>query len=93
MTTDLRTQMATHINAALALLDDIPDPVEREAAARLLGDDLLPATVLRVKAVRGDAIRNLRGQGKTLREIAGLTGLSVPRVDQIAKGVSRAAKK
>lgn len=85
--------MAAHIDAAMALADDIADPVEREAAARLLGDDLLPAAVVRVKRVRGDAIRELRGQGKTLRAIAELTGLSVPRVDQISKGVSRWKKK
>ncbi|MFJ4768519.1 hypothetical protein ACIP88_05285 [Streptomyces uncialis] len=86
---DLRDQMKAHVDAALALLDVITDPVEREAAARILGDDLIPDAALRVKEVRGDALRALRAQGLTLRAIAELTGLSVPRVDQIVKGVSR----
>jgi hypothetical protein len=91
--TDLREELKVHVNAALALLDGIPDPVEREAAARILGDDLLPEAALSVKRVRGDAVRELRAQGLTLRAIAELTGLSVARVDQIAKGVSRPTRK
>ncbi|MGW1979232.1 hypothetical protein [Streptomyces sp. NPDC001889] len=90
---DLRAAMAAHITAALAHIDGIPDPVDRERAARILADDLLPDAVQRVKAARGDAIRELRGQGMTLKAVAQATGLSVPRVDQIAKGVSRPTKK
>ncbi|MEU0691562.1 hypothetical protein [Streptomyces uncialis] len=82
---DLRTRMTQHIDAALALLDDIPDPVAREAAGRLLADDLLPAAAQRVKALRGAAVRDLRAQGLTLKTIAAQTGLSVPRIDQLAK--------
>lgn len=83
----LRARMADHINAALACLDDIPDPIERERTARLLADDLLPDAVKRVKAVRGAAVQELRtDRGLKLREVADLLGLSVPRVDQLAKG-------
>jgi hypothetical protein len=83
----LRTRMASHIDAALACLDEIGDPIERERAARLLADDLLPDAGQRVKAVRGAAVQELRkGRGLKLREVAELTGLSIPRIDQLAKG-------
>ncbi|WP_411129900.1 hypothetical protein [Streptomyces sp. x-19] len=83
----LRARMAEHLDAALALLDDIADPVEREFTARLLADDLLPDAVKRVKAVRTGAAVELRtGRGLKLREVAELYGLTTGRVDQIAKG-------
>ncbi|MFF4738796.1 hypothetical protein ACFY2W_23365 [Streptomyces sp. NPDC001262] len=82
----LRMRMAEHLDAALACLDDIPDPVEREFAARLLADDLLPNAVKRVKVVRTGAAVELRGRGLKLREIAELYSLTTGRVDQIAKG-------
>jgi DNA-directed RNA polymerase specialized sigma24 family protein len=83
----LRTRMAEHLEAALAPLADITDPVERERAARILADELLPDAVRRVKAVRGAAVQELRTErGLKLREVADLIGLSVPRVDQLAKG-------
>jgi hypothetical protein len=83
----LRARMASHIDAALACLDEISDPIERERAARLLADDLLPDAGRRVKAVRGAAVQELRqGQGLKLREVSELMGLSIPRIDQLAKG-------
>ncbi|MEU5302235.1 helix-turn-helix domain-containing protein [Streptomyces noursei] len=83
----LRARMSGHIDAALACLDEIGDPVERELAARILADDLLPDARTRVKAVRAEAVQELREErGLKLREVAELIGLSVPRVDQIAKG-------
>ncbi|WP_424216607.1 hypothetical protein ACN20G_31260 (plasmid) [Streptomyces sp. BI20] len=83
----VRGEMARHLDAALALLDGLPDPVEREHTARILADDLLPAATRRVKAVRTDAAVELRTRHRLkLREIAALYGLSVPRVDQITKG-------
>ncbi|QKW08057.1 hypothetical protein HUT18_18395 [Streptomyces sp. NA04227] len=83
----LRTLAADHVEAVRALLDGIADPVARERAARFYTDELLPDVVQGgAKSVRREAIRELRGQGLTLREVSGLTGLSVPRVDQLAKG-------
>ncbi|MFD9859742.1 hypothetical protein [Streptomyces alboflavus] len=82
---ELRARMAKHLDAALAPLAEIADPVKRERAARILADDLLPDTVKRVKGVRGDAVRELR-QTLTLAAIKERTGLSTARIDQIAKG-------
>ncbi len=83
----VRARMADHIAAALACLGDIPDPVARERAARALGEELLPDAVKRTKAVRGGAVQELRAErGLKLREVAELLDLSVPRVDQLAKG-------
>ncbi|WKK26855.1 hypothetical protein QZH56_15415 [Streptomyces olivoreticuli] len=82
----LRERMAEHLDAALAYLDGIPDPVERELTAQLLAEDLLPDAVKRVKAVRGAALQELRDQKLSLRKIGELIGKSTPRVDQIIKG-------
>lgn len=81
----LRARMAEHLDAALAPLAEIADPVERERAARILADDLLPDAVKRVKAVRGEAVRELR-KTLTLAAVRERTGLSIARIDQIAKG-------
>ncbi|MGY4988893.1 hypothetical protein [Streptomyces nigrescens] len=76
-----------HLDAALACLDEIRDPVERELAARVMTDDLLPAAEGRAKAVRTKVVQQLRTErGLKLREVADLIGLSIPRVDQLAKG-------
>ncbi|RST03146.1 hypothetical protein EF910_21445 [Streptomyces sp. WAC07149] len=82
---ELRALMAEHIGAALAHLDGIQDPLERERAARLLSDDLLPHAVRSARQARTAAVLELR-QGRTLREVGELLGLSIPRVDQLAKG-------
>jgi hypothetical protein len=83
----LRARMASHIDAALACLDEISDPIERERAARILADDLLPDAGQRVKSVRGAVVQELRtARGLKLREVSELTGLSIPRIDQLAKG-------
>ncbi|ARX85646.1 hypothetical protein SMD44_05110 [Streptomyces alboflavus] len=79
--------MKQHVDSALACLDEIPDPVERELAARVLADELLPDAGRQVKAVRTAAVQELRTErGLKLREVAELYELSVPRVDQLAKG-------
>src|SRR5437763_15236475 len=83
----LRARMSGHIDAALACLDEIADPVERERAARSLADDLLPAARTRVKDVRASAGQELRqGRGLKLRGVAEVVDLSLPGVDQLAKG-------
>ncbi|MGW0933143.1 hypothetical protein [Streptomyces sp. NPDC002644] len=87
---ELRARMADHINAALACLDTVgDDPEQMERAARMLADDLLPEAASRVKAVRGEAVHKMRGEGpkkRPMREIAEQLGLSLPRVDQLLKG-------
>ncbi|WP_406321023.1 hypothetical protein [Streptomyces sp. NBC_00519] len=84
---DRRQRMKEQIDAALDGLYEIADPVERELAARVLADELLPEAGRRVKAVRSGAVRELRTErGLKLREVAELLDLSVPRVDQLAKG-------
>ncbi|MBI0374744.1 hypothetical protein JBE27_00240 [Streptomyces albiflaviniger] len=80
-----RRRMTEQLDAALAYLDEIADPVEREFAARTLVDELLPGAVRRAKAVRSGAVQELRTE-LTLRETSALLHLSVPRVDQLAKG-------
>ncbi|MFM9368086.1 hypothetical protein [Streptomyces sp. Da 82-17] len=81
----LRQRMTEQLDSVLAHLDKITDPAERELVARFLADELLPSAVRRVKVVRGGAVQELRAD-RTLREVAALLGLSVPRVDQLAKG-------
>lgn len=82
-----RQRMKEQIDTALACLDEIADPVERELAARTLADELLPEAGRRVRVVRSEVVRELRTvRGLKLREVAEELGLSVPRVDQLAKG-------
>jgi DNA-directed RNA polymerase specialized sigma24 family protein len=86
-TDPMRERMAAHLRAAVACLEEIPDPVEREHAARALVDELLPETLQQAKAVRRAVVVELRqGRGLTLKQTGELLGLSVPRVDQLAKG-------
>lgn len=85
----LRKRMAGHVNAAIAAcLDGIPDPIERELAARLLIEEVLPEAVKRAKGVRASVVQELRQGGRVkLREVGEqLGGLSPARVDQIARG-------
>lgn len=81
----LRSLTNDYVNAVRARLGEVPDALAREYAARLLMDDLLPDAVKRVKAVRSEAVGELK-EGRTLKQVAELTGLSVPRVDQLLKG-------
>lgn len=81
----LRSLTDSYVTAVRAHLADIADPVERERAARLVMDELLPDAVKRVKAERAAAVAELK-EGRTLKQVAELTGLSVPRVDQLLKG-------
>ncbi|MCM2391834.1 hypothetical protein [Streptomyces albipurpureus] len=78
-------QIATHIDAALAALGEISDPLERERAARRMLDTLLPDAARKAKGVRQEVVLKLR-EGRTLREVAAILDLTYARVDQIAKG-------
>ncbi len=82
---DLRILTVEYLSAVRARLADIETPVARERAARLFTDQLLPAVAKTVKDIRTAAVGELR-QGRTLREVSELIGLSVPRVDQLLKG-------
>ncbi|MFC9431912.1 hypothetical protein [Streptomyces sp. NPDC056987] len=72
----------------LATIEAIADPVARERAARDFHDALTKAVVeplAQFKAVRQQAVLELR-QTLTLAKVAEKIGLSVGRVDQLAKG-------
>ncbi|MFH8470369.1 hypothetical protein [Streptomyces sp. NPDC017991] len=84
--TDLISTSA--VTEALAAIGAIADPVAREKAARDLQDALTKAIaepMTQAKAVRQQAVLELR-QTLTLAKISEKTGLSIPRVDQLAKG-------
>ncbi|WP_116245797.1 hypothetical protein [Nocardiopsis sp. FIRDI 009] len=74
----------TELTHLIDRLRDIPDPVERTRTAAALIDALKDAQT-RVKAVRADAAAELR-QGRTLRQVGELLGVSPARVDQILRG-------
>ncbi|MFB6824236.1 hypothetical protein ACFCXA_21905 [Streptomyces virginiae] len=82
---DLRVLTVEYLSAVRACLAGIEAPVVRERAARLFTDQLLPDVAKAVKDIRTAAVGELR-QGRTLREVSLLIGLSVPRVDQLLKG-------
>ncbi len=67
-------------------LANIPDPVERQNAARTVLETLLPSLGADVKELRSRTVTELR-QGRTLAQVGELLGgLSIARVDQILKG-------
>ncbi|MEU4655202.1 RNA polymerase subunit sigma-70 [Streptomyces sp. NPDC023723] len=79
---------ASAVSEALAAISAIPDPVAREKAARDLQTALTEAIadpLTRTKAVRQQAVLELR-RTLTLAKVAEQLGLSIGRVDQIAKG-------
>ena len=76
------------VTEAITAITSIADPVARERAARDLQDALTAAIaepLTQAKAVRQGAVLELR-QNLTLAKVAEKIGLSVPRVDQLAKG-------
>lgn len=88
--TETVSRIALHLEAArkavLAELESVADPVEREAAAREVLRDLVPALG---RAVQGDRTRTVAAlkEGRTLAQVGKLLGgLSTARVDQILKG-------
>jgi DNA-directed RNA polymerase sigma subunit (sigma70/sigma32) len=81
----MTTQISEHIAAALAALREISDPLERERAARVMVESLLPDAARQAKAVRQEVVLDLR-RDHTLREVAAILGVTYGRVDQLAKG-------
>lgn len=84
--TDLISTSA--VTEALAAIGAIADPVAREKAAREFQDVLTEAIaepMTQAKGIRQNAVLELR-RDLTLAKVAEKIGLSVPRVDQLAKG-------
>lgn len=71
-------------NAAIDAAISISDPVERALAVTGLLDAVHERR-FELRAARESAVLELR-ETRKLREVAELLGLSIPRVDQIAKG-------
>ncbi|MFC9581541.1 hypothetical protein ACFVJ8_01595 [Streptomyces yangpuensis] len=80
---DLRTLTDQYMQAVRARLAEIDSPLTRERGARLVTDEMLTGAK-EAKLIRSAAMGELR-QGRTLKEVAELTGLSVPRVDQLLR--------
>lgn len=68
------------------------DAWERASAAEAINQALLDAQH-QVANVRRSAVRELRSQGYTLKEIATELGLTIGRVNQIEQGYGRAEQK
>ncbi|MFE5332922.1 RNA polymerase subunit sigma-70 [Embleya sp. NPDC056575] len=84
MTTDPAQAIRTAAEQAAATAD--PAARARAVTAAL---DAMTAAGPALQQSRQTAVLELRAAGHTLQRIADMVGLSVSRVDQIAKGVSR----
>lgn len=84
-------QVPTRLSQVFAKLDKLPDD-EKIVVANKVNDALLEAQA-RVAAIRRAAVRQLRADGYTLREIGDLTGLAPQRISQIELGYGRKEKK
>ncbi|MFD6225712.1 hypothetical protein ACFWFZ_02325 [Streptomyces sp. NPDC060232] len=80
---DLRALTDQYMQAVRTRLAGIESPLTRERGARLVTDELLTGAK-QAKLIRSAAVGELK-QGRTLKQVAELTGLSVPRVDQLLK--------
>lgn len=82
------------LEALRPVLDDYRrlDCWEQAEQAEQLNAALLKAQK-RVAQLRRSAVRELRAEGYTLREIAERLGISPPRVMQIEQGYNRAEKR
>jgi len=83
--------MRIDLDEAIDALRDSYDPVEQINLGMDLNKQLLDAQG-RVAEVRRMAVRQLRMEGWTLREIGEQTGLSTQRVSQIEAGADRREK-
>ncbi|MEU8779333.1 hypothetical protein [Streptomyces sp. NPDC048606] len=81
---ELRVLTERYVKEFSARLAEVESPLAREGVARMIVDALLTDAVRQAKIVRSDAIRELK-QGRTLKQVAEMTGLSIPRVDQLVK--------
>ncbi|MCM2386941.1 RNA polymerase subunit sigma-70 [Streptomyces albipurpureus] len=81
----------TAIRNVFAQLGSIPDPVDRARAVGVVLDDI-PTLQAELRALRQDAVLAMR-ETRSLAETAAALGISLPRVSQIVKGISRTSKK
>lgn len=81
----------TAIRNVFAQFEAISDPVERARAIGAVLDDI-PALQAELRALRQDAVLAMR-ETRSLAETAAALGISLPRVSQIVKGISRTSKK
>ena len=84
----ISAQVASALAPVLGGIDGRSDPFERIALANHYVD-ALRHSVSDGAAVRRAAVRELRGAGMTLREIAERTGLTPARIGQIEQGIDR----
>ncbi|MEU6879337.1 RNA polymerase subunit sigma-70 [Streptomyces sp. NPDC046712] len=79
------------IRGVIAELAAMPDATDRaRAVASVL--DSVPRLQAELRAVRQAAVVEMRTT-QSLAEVAAALGISLPRVSQIASGISRTAKK
>lgn len=78
---------ATRHHDAVEALAAIPDATERAKAAGEMTDTMRETTP-RVAAIRQQAIKELRAEGKSYREIGEALGIHFTRVRQIESGES-----
>lgn len=78
---------ATRHRDAVEALAAIPDATERAKAAGEMTDTMRETTP-RVAAIRQQAIKELRAEGKSYREIGEALGIHFTRVRQIESGES-----
>jgi hypothetical protein len=83
MTTDPDLDQA--LRAALDRVHAIADPIQRQRAAAHVIEACAHAQS-EAGAIRRDVVIGLREDGHILKQVADLLGMSIGRVDQIAKG-------
>lgn len=71
---------------AIAALEGIPDDAERAKAATAILDQW-PDQHARLRAVRQQAVVNMKASGKTWQQIGDALGVHFTRAQQIAKGL------
>ncbi|MEV6683467.1 sigma factor-like helix-turn-helix DNA-binding protein [Streptomyces erythrochromogenes] len=79
------------IRSVIADLAAVTDPADRARAVGVVLD-AVPDLQAELRAARQAAVIELRAT-RTLAEVADILGISVPRVSQIASGVSRSSRK
>jgi hypothetical protein len=81
------SQVTTLLNPLIVQLGEL-DLIEQVIVCQALNAALLDAQA-RVAGVRRGAVRRLRGEGFTLRQIADATGVAPQRIHQIEAGIGR----
>jgi len=87
VTDDFASPLTDALTVLISAIRDIPDPIDRELAARRL-DTVLTVPLAEARAIRRDAILHLR-QGRTRGDVAKLLKLSLRRLDKLAERPNR----